>query len=236
MLKRILLIAAVAAALFSFGLDRQANASIVVLQGNQADAVHTMGVRFRSFQPTGGDEMYLGKPDLGQAGNRVSAQYNWGANNTIRTSTVKFSYDGANTITGIIDGANGIVTRTYNVANSPLNVMKITVAARDAGSKVQLNNATLNGNLLGNFQADQSSLPNFLDWTVYGFNFNQAWTFLAELRLEGSFGNSQELSRSEINVGYSQQIAAIPEPGTFAIWSLGAAAFGICGMRRRRNG
>ena len=55
------------------------------------------GDRFRSFQPTGADENYLGVPSLGTVGNRVAQQLNWmNPDNSLQSFDFTFQYDQAN--------------------------------------------------------------------------------------------------------------------------------------------
>lgn len=70
----------------------RADATIVVTSGYDPSlSTNDIGVRFRSFQPTGADEVYLGVPSLGDVGNRVAQQFNWGSGPTSFAFT--FNYD-----------------------------------------------------------------------------------------------------------------------------------------------
>jgi len=71
------------------------------------------GDRFRSFQPTGADENYLGVPSVGTAANRTAQQLNWmtDPSNPLTSFDFTFQYDQANDnlVSTILGG-----TLTYN--------------------------------------------------------------------------------------------------------------------------
>ncbi|GAB4482187.1 MAG: hypothetical protein Kow00124_30780 [Anaerolineae bacterium] len=167
-------------------------------------------VRYRSFGNTGGDEMYLGRGDLGVAANRVARNFTspWGTNNG-----VTFTYDqpGDRLLAAVdidSDGTDDFSLEYPDLANQvaalgngctvdEVDFMVLSVVGRDADTTVDFNNVMLNGMPLGNF----SGTGGWFNWTVMGFDFTQSFTVTGDLLLSGAFGTSQELSKLEIQVG-----------------------------------
>ncbi len=198
------------AMLVFFGWASQTSAQTVI-PGAIAHDEDLGAVRYRSFGNTGGEEIYLGIPDLGIAGNRTARDFGtkkWGAENEIF-----FRYDPAEDElhTIVRTDPTTTFTLTYPGFSSQLplkgktfgpdrlNVMQISVVCRDPDSQtssVRFNDVTLDGHLLGSFAASGWS-----DWTVVGYDFSQGFVLTGRLVLSGPFSSSQELSKVEIKVG-----------------------------------
>lgn len=168
-------------------------------------------VRYRSFANTGGDEIYLGIPDLGNAGNRTALDFGakkWGAENEIT-----FRYDPVEDELHTIVKTNQTTTFTLTYPHfsdqlaqkgktfgpDRLNLMQISVVCRAADSQtssVSFNDVSLDDHSLGSFAASGWS-----DWTVVGYDFSQGFVLRGRLVLSGPFSSSQELSKVEIKVG-----------------------------------
>lgn len=168
-------------------------------------------VRYRSFGNTGGDEIYLGIPDLGLADHRTARDFGtskWGSANEI-----SFRYDPAEDElhTFVRTGPTTTFTLTYPNFSSQLaskgktfgpealNLMQISVVCRapdSATSSVSLQDVYLDDHFLGSFTASGWS-----DWTVVGYDFSRGFLLRGRLVLSGPFSNSQELSKVEIKVG-----------------------------------
>lgn len=180
----------------------------VITPGGASGATKMMGVRFRSFNNTGAGEIYLGRGDLGVGANRVEQQYNW-----VKPSTnaFTFSYDpGTDDITATLGSNSPLVFNDVSQgAACPIedvNVLEIGVLNRNNGTTVNLNNLTLTdaagstnlGSFDGGVGGDGSDDVQF--WTGRFFDFSQAFTFSGEVEVDGTFSNSQELSRVDIQV------------------------------------
>lgn len=189
--------------------------AVTVDPGFDASADLYAAARFRSFGNTGGEEVYLGVPDLGVAANRVAMHYTWVADHVI-----EFSYDGASTLTAKVDGT----TLTYNTLtpNQPMNYLQFSVVARDAGATVDLLDLELDGVALGDYSATGA----WNTWhTPYptGLDLSGGFTITGRIVLTGSFGSSQELSKVEMLVGH-----VVPLPA--AAWA-GMAMLGLLGAK-----
>lgn len=168
-------------------------------------------VRYRSFGNTGGDEIYLGIPDLGDASNRTALDFGtkkWGAENEIT-----FHYDPTQDELRTIVTTDPTTTFTLTYPNfssqlalkgktfgpERLNLMQISVVCRapdSQSSSVRFNDVYLDNRYLGSFEASGWS-----DWTVVGYDFSKEFALTGRLVLSGPFSTSQELSKLEIKVG-----------------------------------
>lgn len=182
-----------------------------VLPGTIAHDEDLAAVRFRSFGNTGGDEIYLGIPDLGVETNRTALDFGaqrWGSENeiTFRYDPVE---DELHTI--VRTGPATTFTLTYpgfstqlplkgkTFGPERLNLLQVSVVCRypdSQSSSVSLEDVYLDGHFLGSFTASEWS-----DWTVVGHDFSQGFVLTGRLVLSGPFSNSQELSKLEIKAG-----------------------------------
>lgn len=204
------------------------------------------GNRFRSFQPTGADENYVGIPSLGNAGNRVARQLNWmtDANNPLTAFEFTFQYDQANDklVTTILNGSleyTGWSTKLAGLGKTrgaaDLNAFQISIGDRDANSDVYLTDLVLDGIDLGDFTAVNGGFSN---WLVTGsdMNLTDGFTLTGTLWLQGAFSASQEASVVNLTAGWDARgvpPAQVPEPGTLLL--AGGALAGLLGSRLRKK-
>jgi hypothetical protein len=179
----------------------------------EPDKLKGFGIRYRSFGNTGADEIYLGRGDLGVAGNRAQRNFGympWGADNGIT-----FTYDAVNDkLTTAVDIGNDdsddFTLEYLNLADQvaaldngctvgEVDFMILSVVGRDASTTVDFHNVTLDSYALGNY----SGTGGWFNWTVTGFDFTGGFTVTGDLMLSGTFGTSQELSKLEMLVGCS---------------------------------
>lgn len=243
--------AAVATLAFSIGISLPANAATItsgafIGSGGPGTGQSLAGDRFRSFQPTGAEENYLGIPSLGTAANRVTQQLNWmtSANNPLTSFDFTFQYDQTNDklVSTIFGGSleyTGWSTKLAGAGKTKgaadLNAFQISIGNRDAGSDVSLSNLVLDGIALGNFS---TSNPSFADWLVTGsdMNLTDGFTLTGKLSLQGAFSGSQELSVVNLTAGWDNRgvpPAQVPEPGSLALAAMGL--LGLVGARRRKT-
>lgn len=207
------------------------------------------GDRFRSFQPTGGDENYLGVPSLGTAGNRVARQLNWmtSATNPLTSFDFTFQYDQANDklVSTIFGGSleyAGWSTKLAGLGKTKgaadLNAFQISIGNRDTNSSVYLTDMVLDGIALGAFSGPN---PSYLNWLVTGsdMNLTDGFTMTGKLWLEGPFSGSAETSVVNLTAGWDSRgvspAAPVPEPSTVALLGLGLAGLGIAARRKKSN-
>jgi hypothetical protein len=188
--------------------------AVTVAPGFDASAHLNAAARFRSFGNTGGEEVYVGVPDLGVAGNRVGTNLVWGADNAI-----EFSYDGASTLKATVNGTE--LTYATLTPGQPMNYLQFSVVARDSGATVELLDLELDGVALGDYSASGA----WNTWhTPYptGLDLSGGFTITGRIVLTGSFGNSQELSKVVMLVGHVVPLPAAAWAGLSLLGVLGA--------------
>jgi predicted ribosomally synthesized peptide with SipW-like signal peptide len=160
------------------------------------------GVRYRGVST--GNEIYIGIPDLGVAGNRVEIPYPdvytpWADG----TYVVTFSFDQAeNKITTSINGPMGAASTEYDFdtllspgcPTASWNTMDINVVDRLTTGELAYNNVMLNGFSLGNFDSE-----GWNNWTVSGFDFSQSFTVSGDMVVQGWTGS--ETNKLQLIVG-----------------------------------
>jgi hypothetical protein len=242
--------AAAATLVLSIGISLPTNAATITLgayigSGGVGTGQSLAGDRFRSFQPTGGDENYLGIPSLGTAANRVARGLNWmtDANNPLTSFDFTFQYDHTNDklVSTIFGGSleyTGWSTKLAGAGKTKgaadLNAFQISVGDRDANSDVYLTDLVLDGIALGNFGTQGV----FADWLVTGsdMNLTDGFTLTGTLWLQGAFSSSQENSVVNLTAGWDSRgvpPAQVPEPGSLSLAALGL--LGLVATRRRKT-
>ncbi len=164
-------------------------------------------VRFRSFNNTGGKELFIG-PNPGISGypNRVEEDLTWtrpGANNI----TVTFD-PSTDSLSATVNGTALIYSDVALYASAmgcPVenwNAMQVMVINQDAGTTVNFENITLGGYDLGSFSGGTGSAGNVRRWAVTQFDFSQGFSVAGTVRLAGTFSDIQsDLSKIEIYIG-----------------------------------
>lgn len=225
---RLLLSALILAAATTFG----SSASAVTLQtgldstfGNESAAI-----RFRSFQPTGGEEIYVGTPDLGVASNRLIAdEFNWASGGT--AFNFSFGLDAnTDTLSYSLTGDNVAIANSATFAQQPnINAFKLSISDRDRTGDVFLTNLVVNGTSLGD--VSDSNLNAFQDYTISGVDFSSGiFSITGTINRIGPFTNSQESARIELVAG---TVDPIPLPA--AGWLLLAGVGGLAAAARRKK-
>lgn len=186
---------------FSCGSLNPTIAPQVVL--GAADMTSAAGARFRSFNNTGGEEVYAGLHDLGSAAGRVAQNLSWTKPGT-HDVTIEYDADTDTIFTTV--GTNPTISKSLaGAACTTWDTAQLAVVNRDTGTTVNLNNVDLGGFALGGFSGGTGgdSVDDWQNWTITGFDFTSDFTMTAELELDGAFGNSQELSKVEFLMGCS---------------------------------
>lgn len=148
------------------------------------------GVRFRSFQPTGGQEVFLGIPDLGSAENRVAQQLTWES----ESSTFELNYDPTTDLLTSVVGKHE--TLSYDFAEDlSIHTLHLSLADRDEKGDIWITDLTVNGERLGDFGFEQEG---WFDWMITDLAKAEGLSVTGTIHRTGTFSSSQELSRIQI--------------------------------------
>jgi hypothetical protein len=201
----------------------------------------TLAARYRNFAGGAGQEHFLGRNDLGVAGNRIGADATYAAANPF-----SFALAGT-TLTSTIGGSTLSITDAFGFAGAgaqPFDTLQIAVRDGAAGhGTFSLTGLTLSGRTFAGQTVSGVVLPDILvpDFSgisfiaITGLDFRQPFQLTGSFNRFGSFGPSQELNRFEVAIGdgpIEQLVAGIPEPAT---WAMLIAGFGFVGMSARRR-
>lgn len=199
------------------------SSALVIESGyTEPTADDAFGVRYRSFKPTGGDEVYLGVPDLGVSANRTAQNINWASESRYNFS---FTYDPtASLLTSVVAGYSPLI---YSYAGDiEVHTLKLDLVNRDVESELILRGLTINGEDAGDFSGS-----GWNTWMLSSLAPSSMLTVSGTIERFGAFSNSQELSKIEL-LAYGDAPVATPEPSTFVL--LGAGLVGLIGFSRRR--
>jgi hypothetical protein len=191
----------------------------------------SVGVRYRAFNKSSDQEVYVGTA-LGSPGGRSFSNFNYGSANSF-----SITYN-ATAPTPTISTVIQSTTTSYNGSN-PFPDMRIHVKSTSANpsstATVSLINLVLNGSPVGGGPISVTSTsPTQVGrtWGLSGFDFTQSFTLTGDLQLTplSTFSTSAETSKVEFLFG-----AQVPEASTW-----GAAGFVVSLVvfqiiRRRRT-
>ena len=157
-------------------------------------------VRYRSFNNTGGSELYIGpNPIASSYPNRVEQNLTW-TKPGAHSITITYNQN-ADTLSATMNGNGLTYSAVSEYAGCPVgnwNVMQIVVVNWDNGTTVNLDNVTLGGYELGSFNGGTGGVHL---WTVTHFDFTRNFNITGTISLAGTFSNRQELSKIEIYMG-----------------------------------
>jgi len=220
----------------------------VTISGPSASSVFladsaTLGARYRNLSSGGGQEHFLGRNDLGVAGNRSGSDLVYVNGN----NAFSFSLAGT-TLTSVMNGNSLSVANAITFAggsNQPFDTLQLMLRDGQAGNgliglnSLRITGTTYGGQAVSNFAladiaaSDFSGLRHF---AITGLDFTKAFSLSGNFNRTGSFSSSQELNRFDVQIGNGPITqAVVPEPAT---WAMLIAGFGLVGttMRRRRAG
>ncbi|ARU40597.1 hypothetical protein CCB80_05355 [Armatimonadetes bacterium Uphvl-Ar1] len=221
------------------GMTVSANAQTFVVNSGPLDS-SVGAVRYRNFGNSGGDDMFLGVPSLGNVGQRVATSaHTWVNNSSVAFS---FNYDQAN---NKLTSTLGTTSLTYTnfVANvttfkgapavaQDWNAMSIKLFNRQSDDhSISMSDVLFNGNSLTTNGTIVSGFNSEATFQVQGYDFKNGFTLSGLINLSGptAWNTSQELN--VINADFGYDMDAVPEPATMSILSLGVLA----ALRKRKG-
>ncbi|WP_308916935.1 VPLPA-CTERM sorting domain-containing protein [Jannaschia sp. LMIT008] len=180
--------------------------------------------RFRSFNNTGGQEVYVGSGNLGSPSNRNAAEYNWAPGSYDFSFTVDLAND---VLTTTLPGLAPL-TRAFT-SDDAINAFRISVVDRDANGEVWLSDLSVNGESLGD--VTDANDEGFQTFFVTGLASASTYSVTGTLNLSGSFGNSQERSKLDIVAG-ATDLPPVPVPAALPLLLAGLGGIAALGRRK----
>lgn len=186
----------------------------VVTPGADPSAVILGGVRYRELATGPDQEVFLGIPDLGDAGRRTQTDLTWGANNTFTltydpvldklTTTVNNGSTGwtleyLNYSDQVGDLVYGGSQALANEALGKLNYIGISIRLQEKSpAQVNLNNVFLDTYSLGNFVGINQDTAS---WQVNGYDLSAGFTLTGVLALSNVTKTVADFNYVEIVLG-----------------------------------
>jgi hypothetical protein len=208
----------------------------VVTPGADPSAVIIGGLRYRELATGNDAEVFLGIPDLGDAGRRTQTDLTWGTSNSI-----SLTYDLAlDKLSTTVDNGTTDWTLEYpnfsesvrdlvfagnqalaDEALSKINYMELNIRLGEGSpAQISLDNVSLDANPLGSFAGVNHD---WLTWQVNGYDLSSGFTLTGTLNLANVSSPSAELNKVEISFGNVNadtfsptvsSVAAAPNPQT----------------------
>lgn len=192
-----------------------------------SSGTNVLGLRLRSFGNTGGQEVFLGVPDLGKASQRSYQDfidwnfdgkpeyYNWPQYNAVTftyTPALDMIFVQVNDLTPItytsvsskvIQFKQGATNEVYAESLlSNLDMLTLNVVERESTlSTVNVRSLLING-----IPTDSDYLSShgmWKSWSFKGLDYSRGFTISFVAEISGKFGLSQEASKIEIDAGVS---------------------------------
>ncbi len=233
------------ASVLCLAMADSARATVVGCDADTAFFQPVLEARFRSFRPTGGQEIYLGVVDLGCAENRSATDVPWVSG----VHPIVFSYDPAAdqlrataAVQGQVHGVdfNQVTARVGSTGSgwtvNDLNAVRVTVWDREGTASqpttVRLTDLMLSVNGQPVAGANGDSVKT---WWVSGQTLGQGFRLTGNLELDGAFSSRQELRKISMEVGHMDgAYSPVPEAPTF--WAGLPLLLGAAAAWRRRQG
>ena len=180
-----------------------------------------MEIRFRSFNNTGGSEVYLGVASVGVAGNRTELNHSWTQDNWLEinydsnTDLLRVTlFDGLGAVINSLDYPNwqsnmiSILGNGFSIRN--LNAMQIALFDRETDGELSFEDVELDGVLLGgDFDTPAGKLrPVVTRWLLNDYCFAD-FNLYGRIVRTGTFTNSQENGKIEIRLGTNDPISDV---------------------------
>lgn len=208
----------------------------VVTPGTDPSAVLLGGVRYRELATGNDSEVFLGIPDLGDAGRRTETDLTWGTSNaitliydqaldklstTVHNGTTEWTLEYPDYSDSVRDLVFGGSQALADEALGKLNYMQINIRLQEKSpAQVSLNDVLLDANPLGSFTGVNKVTTS---WQVNGYDLSSGFTLTGVLNLANVTSPSADLNHVEILFGNVNadtfaptvsSVAAAPNPQT----------------------
>jgi len=189
-----------------------------VVSGDVPRTADLIGFRLRAFGKPSEKEVYIGVPNLGGGGHRLDSHLTWATGENEFVFTVDKTADAAEIViinatghytTTYPDITTQLVKKGYTYTVDYLDTLAFSVVQRDSNGVVDLYDLHLNQIPLGNYGIDEDGWSN---WTLSEINLSGDIVLTGTVFLSGTFGNSAELSKFQVDFGVTSGCAAVSAP------------------------
>lgn len=200
--------------------------------GSDPTFVSTVGVRYRAFNRTSEQEVYIGS-GLSAAATRASANITYQYEPNSNPFTIAYD-SGLDQLSTTIGGQTSVWSWSPTTANAVRFGLQSFGATPGTPATVTVSNLKVNGSDVSGGPLSVSSITAAVissSWTLTGLDFSSSFSLTGSLDLtaESSFSTSAEGSKVEFYFG---NVSEVPEPSTWA--AAGAVVAMVASQWRRR--
>lgn len=211
--------AAAAAVVLSFG---PVAAATVVATSDAASIASFTGadpaLRFRARNT--GEELYVGRADLGQAANRSGADLTYAA-----TGSFTFAYSAA---TGVVSASYGSVSRSFQAAAGiAFNALRIDIAGPRGTNSFALTGLTVNGQAIPDLLGPSSNPRSSLTWIVAGLTGDTV-SVTGTLAYAGTLNANGSAETAKVDI----RLGSVPLPASLPLLLLAMTVLAVVARRR----
>lgn len=200
--------------------------------GTDPSFVQSVGVRYRAFNRTSDQEVYIGS-GLGAAATRAFANITYQYEPNSNPFTIAYD-SGLDQLSTTIGGQTSIWSWSPTTANAVRIGLQSLGATAGTPATVTVSNLKVNGSAVSGSSLSVSSTTAAVIssvWTLTGLDFASSFSLTGSLDLtaKSSFSTSAEGSKVEFYFG---NVTEVPEPST---WLAAGAVVAMVGSQWRRR-
>lgn len=180
-------------------------------------------LRFRARNT--GEELYVGRADLGQGANRSGADLAYAA-----TGSFTFAYSAT---TGLVSASYGSVSRSFQAATGiAFSALRIDIAGARGSNSFALTGLTVNGQAIPDLMGPATNPRSSLTWIV-GRLTGDTVTLSGTLAYAGNLNanGSAEGAKVDIRLG---ALPPVPLPASLSLLLLAMTVLALAAWGRRR--